>query len=136
MFFLIFFELFYSFSNVNKMDWNCGLIKSGKYKFIYTNNVFVVDHQIKSTLHMNYKTVTKELMLKYSVIHGERKYIFTKANHHLSFKMCLFCARLCTAEYYCWTKTQDNHVTDPKRQIFPGYITLYIEGVTIFHDIF
>lgn len=50
-------------------------------------DIYVVDHQIQSTIHTNYKNATKELMIsmKDNVINGESKYYFALVKYHLIF---------------------------------------------------
>lgn len=74
---------------------------------------------------MKYKNVTKELMVKYIVINGESKYNSAYVNYHLIFKavsvLCLFG----TAEYNCWTRTHNIHVTHLERHTFRSCNNLY-----------
>lgn len=51
------------------------------------HDIYVVDHQIQSTIHTNYNNATKELMIsmKDNVINGESKYYFALVKYHLIF---------------------------------------------------
>lgn len=50
-------------------------------------DIYVVDHQIQSTIHTNYNNATKGHMIsmKDNVINGESKYYFALVKYHLIF---------------------------------------------------